>query len=153
MPTTSAPASSASWTAAEPTPPAGYCAVESGGETYQLDGDRALGEFSPERANHFRNVFVVRDGDLRIREHHAFYGSGTERIGDLHTSEIEAVKNRLEELGRVTPGRWDVSSDKQYHSAADVRDDARALATEVREYIETAENEGLDPLESELVER
>ena len=133
-------------------PPAGYAVIEAGGETYQLGDGQVLTDIAPITANHLRNIFVVRDSDLRIRQHHEFYDSVTEQIGDLHTSEIEDIQDRLEDLGRLTSRRRNVSSAAQYDHASDVRDSARSLISDIREYIEEATDEGLDELERQLID-
>lgn len=133
-------------------PPAGYLVVESGDEAYQLGDGQVLGDVAPVTPTHLRNIFVVRDSDLRIRQHHQFYDSVTEQIGDLHTSEIEAIQDRLVELGRLQPKQRNVSSAARYDDAGKVRDDARKLAGDLRDYVETATDEGLDDLESELID-
>lgn len=133
-------------------PPAGYLVLEADGETYQLGDDQVLTDIAPITPNHLRNIFVVRDSDLGIRQHHEFYDTVTEQIGDLHTSEIEAIQDRLEDLGRLTSRRRNVSSAAEYSHAADVRDSARQLAEDVRGYISEASAAGLDELEAKLVE-
>lgn len=131
--------------------PQGHVVLETGdGETVLGDGT-VLSDLAPIDPIHLRNIFVVRDSDLRLEDHHQFYDSVTEQIGDLHTSEIEAIQSALEDRGRLTPRNRNVSSAAGHNDAGTVRDEARRVAEEIREYVKETRTEASDELESDLV--
>lgn len=116
-----------------------------------LDGDGALADHVDVGPQHLQNVFVVRDSDLRIRDHHAFYDSVIERLGDIHTAEIEAVRDRLEARGRLTSRRRNIASSAPTDHAGDVRETAAEIRDDLREYVDSAREDDVDALEGELV--
>lgn len=129
--------------------PAGRVVLEHGGAHHELGDGTALSDVCPVDAASLHNVFVVRDGDLDLHGGHDFYASLTDRLGDVHTSEIEAVQSELKTRGRLTDRTLNVASNQSTHQAGTVRDEARSLAADVEAYVEVAEREGLDELEVE----
>lgn len=116
-----------------------------------LDGDGALADHVDVGPQHLQNVFVVRDSDLRIRDHHAFYDSVIERLGDIHTNEIEAVRDRLEARGRLTSELRNIASAAPTDHAGEVRETAAEIRDDLRAYVESARQDDVDALEGELV--
>ena len=130
--------------------PSGHIYVETTTTEEQLGGDRYLDDISDISVNHLRNIFVVRDGDLELRDEHAFYDSVTQRIGDLHTNEIQAIQDRLVETGRLTSLRGrGLSSAKNRDNAGQVLSSADDLASDIRKYIAEVEEADLASAERE----
>lgn len=129
--------------------PSGRVVVEHRGERFECDGDTALSGFSPIEPSHLQSVFVVRDGDLALPGERAYYTSLVETLGEVHTSEIDAITAALKDRGRLTDARLDVSSDRDHDHAGDVRDGAAALAADLRAYADRMADEGLDALDAE----
>ena len=128
--------------------PTGRVVLERGGDRHDCVGETALRDFTPVEPRHLQSVFVVRDSDLALPDDRGYYTSLVETLGEVHTSEIATIKSALKERGRLTDRRLNVSSDRSHHGAGDVRDDASALAEEIREYTATVEDEGLDDLDA-----
>lgn len=128
--------------------PAGRAVVEHGGDHYECDGDTSLCEITPVEPAHLQSVFVVRDGDLRLPSDQAYYTSLVEKLGDVHTTEIDAIKSKLKDRGRLTDRRLDISSDRSSDNAGTVRDDAEGLVDDVREYVAEIDADALDELEA-----
>ncbi|MHB9287662.1 ATP-binding protein [Halobacteriales archaeon Cl-PHB] len=131
--------------------PVGEVVVSRNGEDITFDGESSLADAVGISARELRNVFVVRDSDLRLDGEHAFFDSVTDRIGDLHTSELQDLRDELVDHGRLTPSELKVSDATANDGARTVRDDAAALAAEVRDYVETAQQEEYDELEARLL--
>lgn len=129
--------------------PHGYVMVEHGGEAVKLGDGTALSDLLDLTPQDLRNVFVVRDGDVRLRDEHGFYDSVTQRIGDLHTREIDAITDELVDRGRLTPTALKLSRAAGHDDAKGVRAEAASLAEELREYVETAREAGIDDAERE----
>jgi predicted nucleic acid-binding Zn-ribbon protein len=136
--------------------PEGYVILDDGGEEQKLDSDQTLVEYYQEAYNYeitpaeLRNIFVIRDADLRIDAEDTFYERVTDRITGIRTQDIRRVKDELRDEGRLTPANRKISAAEEYHDAGNQLDAARDLNAEVETYIE--QNEELAALESQLLE-
>jgi DNA repair exonuclease SbcCD ATPase subunit len=128
--------------------PTGRVVVESGGEQYECDGDTSVCDVSAIEPRHLQSVFVVRDSDLALPSDQAYYTSLIETLGEVHTTEIDAIQAALKDRGRLTDARLNISSDQSFDNAGDVHDDAEALAAEIRDYTGKIEAEGLGELDA-----
>jgi len=126
--------------------PVGAIEVRRDGERMTADGDGGLAD-DHLTARHLRNVFVIRDSDLRLADEHAFYDSVTEQIGDLHTGELDALAEILKERGRLTDRTLALSTAAEHEEAGDVRDAAAGLAEEIRTYVAEARDAGIEEAE------
>ena len=126
--------------------PVGAIGVRRDGERLCVAGDGGLDD-DHLTARHLRNVFVIRDSDLRLADEHAFYDSVTEQIGDLHTGELDALAEILKERGRLTDQTLSLSTAADHDEAGDVRDEAAALAAEIRTYVADARETGIEETE------
>ena len=128
--------------------PTGRVVVEHNEEQYEFDGNTSLCEVTQIEPAHLQSVFVVRDSDLQLPGNQEYYTSLIEKLGDIHTTEINAITSALKDRGRLTNRRLNISSDQSYHNAGDVHEKAKTLAEEIREYTEKIEEEGLDKLDT-----
>ena len=128
--------------------PTGRVVVEHNGEQYECDGNTSLCEITQIEPAHLQSVFVVQDNDLQLPSDQEYYTSLIEKLGDIHTTEINAITSALKDSGRLTNRRLNISSDQSYHNAGDVHDEAGALVEEIRDYTEEIEAEGLDELDA-----
>lgn len=126
--------------------PVGAIEVRRDGERMTADGDGGLRD-DHLTARHLRNVFVIRDSDLRLADEHAFYDSVTEQIGDLHTGELDALAEILKERGRLTDRTLALSTAAEHDEAGDVRDAAAGLAEDIGTYVEEARDAGIEEAE------
>lgn len=129
-------------------PPTGRVVLRYRGESHELGADRTLTDVCPIEPSHLRTVFVVRDSDLRLPSGQSYYTSLVDTLGDIHTTEIDAITDALTERGRLTPRTRSISSDRRHDDAGEIRDAARELAADIREYLSTVEARGLDELET-----
>ncbi|MFB6174291.1 MAG: ATP-binding protein [Halobacteriales archaeon] len=136
--------------------PEGYVVLDDEDGEHKLADDETLLDRYAERYNfeltpaEFRNVFVVRDGDLRVLDEQRFYRQVTDRIVGICTGDIETVRDRVLERGRLTDERWNLSA--QYDDADEQRAVVGDLLADVEEYLARAESEGLDAVERECYE-
>ncbi|QKY19700.1 hypothetical protein B4589_004635 [Halolamina sp. CBA1230] len=128
--------------------PTGRVVVENGGDQYECDGTTSLSDISPIEPRHLQSVFVVQDNDLALPSDQEYYTSLIEKLGDIHTTEINAIQSELKDRGRLTDTRLNISSDQSYNNAGDVHEKAGTLAEEIRDYTEQIKAEGLDELET-----
>lgn len=128
--------------------PVGAIEVRRDGECVTADGNGESGLVDDGlTARHLRNVFVIRDSDLRLADEHAFYDSVTEQIGDLHTGDLDALAEILKERGRLTDRTLALSTAADHDEAGDVRDAAAGLAEEIRTYVAEARDAGIEAAE------
>lgn len=129
--------------------PTGRVVVEYAGEQYECDGGTTLSDISAIDPSHLQSIFVVQDNDLQLPSEQEYYTSLIEKLGEIHTTEINAIESALKDHGRLTDARLNISDDRDYDKAASVHDDAESLAEEIREYTTQIEEEGLDQLDAE----
>lgn len=98
------------------------------------------------------NLFIIRNSDLSISRESEFYGSVTERLTGLRSSQIQTVKKNLRKLGYLTESLQTVNDrNSQYlggrlAKAAQLIEKCRLLSENVRE-------KGFDRLEEDLVSK
>ena len=132
--------------------PSGFVVVEINGTERQLGNDDELTDFVAITPQHLRNIFVIRDSDLALRNEHEFYDSVTQQIGDLHTTEIAAIQSSLVDSGRLTSLRGrKLSAADGNDNAGDVRDSASELQTDLHDYIQDAEANEIASAEREII--
>lgn len=132
-------------------PPVGQVAIEVGGERHVLGEETRLADLVEITPRQLRNVFVVRDGDLRLGEEHDFYDATARRLADLHTAELDALRDRLVDLGRLTPTALDLSTAAEHDEAREVRTEAADLADRIRSYVTECREIGMAAAERERV--
>jgi uncharacterized protein YhaN len=121
--------------------PVGRVVVDDGNDRHALGDGTRLSDVSRIEPGHLYNLFVVRDSDLALPDGSNYYASLVEHLGDIHTTEIEAIRERLVDEGRLTASRLDLAN-RQYDTK-DVRNDAASLAEAIESYLETVEGRGI----------
>lgn len=96
------------------------------------------------------NLFIIRNSDLSISKESEFYGSVTERLTGLRSSQIQTVKRNLRQLGYLTDSLQTVNDrNSQYLSGRLAK--ATQLIEKCRALLANARESGFDRLEEELV--
>ena len=131
--------------------PEGYVVLDGEGGRFDLaDGETLLDRYA-ERYNFeltpagFRNVFVVSDGDLRLLDEREFYRRVTDRVVGIWTGDIETVRDRALERGRLTRGDRALAAGRD--DAAEQHDLATDLLADVEAYLDEADAAELDAAE------
>jgi uncharacterized protein YhaN len=125
--------------------PQGRVEVRTGGDIHALGNGTNLSDVSPVEPRHLSTVFVVRDNDLELPNGQDYYTSLIEKLGDIHTSEINQIQSEIKRRGRLTKKNLNVSA--KYDDAKDVRNKAKKLVDDISDYVQKAEREDLDKLE------
>lgn len=121
--------------------PAGRVVLDDGAERHTLGDGVGLSDVSRIEPRHLYNLFVVRDSDLVLPEGTDYYTSLVEHLGDIHTTEIEAIREELVDDGRLTATRLDLAN--REYDTEDARDRAGSLADDVESYLETVAERGV----------
>ncbi len=96
------------------------------------------------------NLFIIRNSDLSIARESEFYGSVTERLTGLRSSQIQKVKKNLRQLGYLTDSHQTVNTrNSQYLSNRLAK--AGQLIDKCQERSKTAKANEFDKLEQKLV--
>lgn len=82
--------------------PQGRVEVKTGGNIHALGNGTDLSDVSPVEPRHLSTVFVVRDNDLELPNGQDYYTSLIEKLGDIHTSEINQIQSEIKRRGRLT---------------------------------------------------
>ena len=83
--------------------PEGYVVLATHAEEFKLEDDESIigrvdSRLTPED---FRNLFVIRDSDLAVREERDYYEGITERLTGIKAREIDRVLKAVQHQGRL----------------------------------------------------
>lgn len=121
--------------------PTGRVVVTNGSERHTLGEGTALSEISPITPDNLHNLFVVRDSDLHLPEGTDYYTRLVERLGDIHTTDINRIREDLVEEGRLTKKNLNLANREL--DTKRVRNSTRSLANEIEGYLEDISEEDL----------
>ena len=127
--------------------PAGRVVVDDGTDRHVLGTDTHLSDVSRIEPNHLYTLFVIRDSDLVLPDGTSYYTSLVEHLGDIHTSEIAAIREGLVTEGRLTPKNLNLAN--QEYDTKEVSSAVETLASEIDDYLETAKAHGVESLSRE----
>jgi len=131
--------------------PEGYIILEEEGQEIKLGENETIATYLAIEPDELRNIFVVRDADLRIAGEDIFYKRVTDKITGLRLEDIRKIKEQLKDRGKLTDG-LKISRKTSHFKAKSQLESAEKLRDEVKEYIEKAEAEGLQKLEADIFE-
>lgn len=129
----------------------GYILLEEEGQETKLGTNETLATYLAIEPDELRNVFVVRDADLRIEGEDVFYKRVTDKIAGLRLEDIRKIEEQVKEAGKLTDG-LNISNRTSHFQAKSHLESAVALRNDVEKYIEKAEGEGLQNLEADIFE-
>jgi len=135
--------------------PEGFVVLESRGEIHKLEATESIKDVFSFAAvpEDFRNVFVVRDSDLSLKDEDKYYSRVTEKLTGLRSSEIERLVLSIQKRGRLRSATGDsgLANSADQGKIADKVRDARALIEEIRDLRESLLAEKFDELEYEMI--
>jgi len=131
--------------------PEGYIVLEEEGQEIKLGADETLAHYLAIEPDELRNIFVVRDADLRIEGEDVFYKRVTDKITGLRLEDIRKIKEQVRDTGKLTDG-LKISNRTSHFKAKSQLESAKTLKDEVEKYSEKAEAEGLQKLEADIFE-
>lgn len=135
--------------------PEGYVVLATHAEEVKLGEDDTLSDVSkiaitPED---FRNVFLIRDSDLSVRDEREFYEGITEKLTGIRSSEIDRLLKVIQRMGRlrsITPESA-LANSVENDKIADRVKAARALVRDLDAARDELTQAGFDELVQELV--
>jgi len=131
--------------------PEGYIVLEDKGQEMKLGENETLATYLAIEPDELRNVFVVRDADLRIAGEDVFYNRVTDKIAGLRLEDIRKIKEQLRYSGKLTEG-LKISDTATHSKAKSQLELAEKLKNDVEQYIGKAKSEHLEKLEADVFE-
>ncbi len=130
--------------------PEGFIILEDDGKDIKLEPEQTLSDFLDIDPEELRNIFVIRDADLRIEEEDVFYERVQDKITGLKTTEIRTIQNEFKKRGRLTPGLG-LSNSAEHSQARSKLSSAKGLGAEIKRYLVTVDEKGIGDLEAKIV--
>ncbi len=132
--------------------PEGYLILEKDkNEEIKLNKDLSLSQFMDMDAMDLRNIFIIRNSDLSIREEENYYRRVTDKLTGLETEKINKLLSELKDYGRLTSASSDasISDSRDYGKIKGRIEDAKVLIKDIENYLNLAKESGLQDLELE----
>lgn len=96
-----------------------------------------------------RNIFVIRDSDLTLKQECGYYKSITDRLTGMNLEKIEGLISGIKDYGRLTRSSSDadLSDSKDYGKIASLNRTAGSFISDSMGYVDLAEKQKYDFLE------
>lgn len=91
--------------------PEGFVYIENGKGEIKYPEDKSFLEDYNLTVEDFKNIFLIRDSDLRIKED-KYYIDFTNKLVGLKTEKIEKIKENIKNLGNLTDNYTKIASTK-----------------------------------------
>jgi len=119
--------------------PEGYIVLKDDkNKDIKLERKETLAEFLELSPHEIRNIFLIRDTDLKIPNENKFYENITDKLTGLKSEAARKISKKLLELGRLTDGKA-LSDSRDNKKAKTNVDDAKKLRDKIEEYLKNAE--------------
>jgi len=134
--------------------PEGYIILEDDKKSeIKLSAKKGLSQYLNLESLDLRNIFIIRNNDLTIREEGNYFKNITDKLTGLQSEKLDKILSLLKEYGKLTAARSDalLSNSKEYGKIARIKDAALSLKVDAADYIEEAKNKKSDFLELDLL--
>jgi len=100
-----------------------------------------------------RNIFIIRDSDLTLRDEFGYYKNITDKLSGLQLDKIDRLMSSIQDFGRLVNPSSDskLSNSMEHGKIATLRSKAASFEQESRDYLGSSEKERLDYLELEQI--
>ncbi len=132
--------------------PEGYILFEDNeGKEQKVDIRKGLERHMDLQGMDLRNIFIIRDSDLTLRDECGYFRNITDKLTGLRLEQIEDIMSHVQDFGRLVNPSSDskLSNDKKYGKISQLRELAWDFSCQAEEYIEASEDKKLDYLELE----
>ena len=132
--------------------PEGYILFEDNkGKEQKVDIRKGLERHMDLGGMDLRNIFIIRDSDLTLRDECGYFRNITDKLTGLRLEQIEDIMSYIQDFGRLVNPSSDsrLSNDRKYGKISQLRTLAVDLSCQAKEYIEESEDKKLDYLELE----
>jgi len=129
--------------------PEGFIILEDDTGEIKLEKGRTLADYLSIDPSELRNIFIIREADLKIPEENVFYEKITDKITGLRSKDIGRIIEKLREIGRLTPTN-NLSDASTLGKPKSKVEEAKRLQNEIKRYLEEAEEKNIPQLEANL---
>lgn len=133
--------------------PEGFIVLFDGNEELKLERDVALTNYLPVTHDEIRNIFLIRDSDLKLYEEDKFYERITDRLTGIRSSDIRKIIKKTLEFGRLMPEKKELSNKAIYNKVKGKLGRAKKLRKSVNNYIIESQVNKLNEIEGELYDK
>lgn len=135
--------------------PDGYVVIEDDkGKKVKLPEKGDLAKITGLSSWECRNIFIIRNSDLSIARESEFYTNVTDRLTGLRTTEISSVKDKLQDIGKLTKAdsSASLSDDSKWGKIKTKVKNAKELTDNINELEKKIKEEKFDQIEEEISE-
>lgn len=130
--------------------PEGFILFEdTDGEEKKISVKNGLARYFPFSGLDLRNIFIIRDSDLTLKQECGYYKSITDRLTGMNLEKIENLLSGIKDYGRLTrpSSDADLSDSREYGKAASLVRESRSFISDSTEYMDHAGEQKYDFLE------
>ena len=121
--------------------PEGYIIMEDDSKNdIKITRKKGLGEYMDLRGMDLRNVFIIRDSDLTLKDHSSYFKDITDKLTGLQLDRLSKILSLLQEYGRLTGPRSDaaLSDSKEFGKVLNSKKSAVSYIEDAGDYFEEA---------------
>jgi uncharacterized protein YhaN len=134
--------------------PEGYILFEdSNGKEQKVNIKSGLAKHMDLGGLDLRNIFIIRDSDLTLRDECGYYKNITDKLSGLQLDKIDRLMSMVQDYGKLVNPASDskLSNNMEYGKISTLRSQAVSFEQESRDYLKSSEREKLDYLELEQI--
>jgi uncharacterized protein YhaN len=134
--------------------PEGYIILEDDKKNeIKLSIKKGLGEYLNLGSIDLRNIFIIRNSDLTIKEKGDYFKNITDKLTGLQSERLDKILVLLKEYGKLTAARSDasLSNSKEHKKITSIKNAALSFKNDAASYIEEARSKKSDFLELDLL--
>ena len=133
--------------------PEGFIIIADGGKEKKLEIGEILPDFLQITADEIRNIFLIRDSDLKFQKESNFFESITNKLTGINTADLAKISEKIHEIGRLTKKKKELADDKKHNRISSKLGIAKTLEEKILAYQVNAASEGLNELEGLLYDK
>ncbi|TET51603.1 MAG: hypothetical protein E3J58_01795, partial [Actinomycetota bacterium] len=130
--------------------PEGFILFEdTDGKEIKVSAKKGLAKHIPFAGLDLRNIFIIRDSDLTLKQECGYYKSITDRLTGMNLEKIEDLLSGIKDYGRLTrpSSDADLSDSRDYGKIVSLAREARSYISDSTEYADQAGRQKYDYLE------
>ena len=130
--------------------PEGFILFEdTDGEEKKISVKNGLAKHIPFAGLDLRNIFIIRDSDLTLKQECGYYKSITDRLTGMNLEKIEGLLSGIKDYGRLTrpSSDADLSDSRDYGKITSLVREVRSYISDSMEYEDQAGKQKYDYLE------
>ena len=134
--------------------PEGYIIMEDDSKNdIKITREKGLGEYMDLRGMDLRNVFIIRDSDLTLKDHCGYFKDITDKLTGLQLDRLSKILSQFKEYGRLTGPRSDaaLSDNKEFGKVLNSKKSAVSYIKDAGDYFEEARANKSDHWELDLI--